>query len=191
MSTSPPYDQVRCKRVGQHPDALAYPHLSWVEHKGMAKITREGIGQFLSAKRIAVIGVSRKPNEYSRLLFRELIKHEYDAIPVNSAAEELDGRVCFRSVKDITPTPERAVIVLPEDKTEQTVLDCAEAGIRDVWLHPLGSRGTRAILQAEQKGLNLITGLCLFMFLPKAAFIHKLHGGVLKLMGAYPKGKPS
>lgn len=151
------------------------------------KITRAEIGRFLSAKRIAVIGVSRKPQAFSRLLFQELLKQGYDAIPVNPVAEEIDGKACFKTIKDITPAPERAVIVLAKDKAEQAVLDCAAAGVRDIWLNRLSARDVGAILQAEQKGLNLITGLCLFMFLPNAGFIHRFHGGILKLVGAYPK----
>jgi predicted CoA-binding protein len=156
----------------------------------MAKVTRAAIGDFLAAKRIAVVGASRHEKEYSRSLFRELLKHGYDATPVNPYVEELDGRKCFKSVKDISPPPERALLVLPEDKTEQAVVDCADAGIKHVWLHRHVAGGvsdTRAIFRAEERGLNLITGFCMFMFLPHSPFVHRLHGGVMKLIGIYPK----
>jgi hypothetical protein len=156
----------------------------------MAKVTKVKIDEFLSAKRIAVIGPSRNHKEYSRSLFRELLKQGYDAIPVNPNIEELDGRKCFKNIKDISPAPERVLILLPEDKTEQAVLDCADAGIKDIWLHRHVAGGvsdTRAIYRAEEKGLNLITGFCMFMFLPKSSFFHKFHGGIMKLIGIYPK----
>jgi predicted CoA-binding protein len=156
----------------------------------MAKVTRAAIDSFLAAKRIAVIGASRNAKEYSRSLFQELLKHGYEAIPVNPYVEELDGKKCFKNVKDISPAPERALIVLPEEKTEQAVLDCADAGVTNVWLHRHVAGGvsdTRAIFRAEERGLNLITGFCMFMFLPKSSFIHRLHGGVMKLVGIYPK----
>lgn len=156
----------------------------------MAKVTRAAINDFLSARRIAVIGPSRNRKDYSRSLFRELLRHGYDAIPVNPNVEELDGRKCFKNIRDISPVPDRALILLPEDKTEQAVLDCADAGVKDIWLHRHVAGGvsdTRAIFRAEEKGLNLITGFCMFMFLPKAPLFHKLHGGVMKLIGIYPK----
>jgi uncharacterized protein len=156
----------------------------------MAKVTRRKIEEFLSAKRIAVIGASRNPKEYSRSLFQELLKHGYDAIPVNPNADELDGRKCRKNVKDISPAPERALILLPEDLTEQAVLDCAEAGVRDIWLHRHVAGGvsdTRAIFRAEEKGMNMITGFCMFMFLPKTSFFHKMHGYAMRLIGIYPK----
>jgi uncharacterized protein len=156
----------------------------------MAKVTRKKIDEFLSAKRIAVIGASRNKKEYSRSLFQELLKHGYDAIPVNPNADKLDGKKCHKNIKEIKPAPQRALILLPEDMTEQAVLDCAEAGVNDIWLHRHVAGGvsdTRAIFRAEEKGLNMITGFCMFMFLPKSSFYHKIHGGFMKLVGIYPK----
>ncbi len=156
----------------------------------MARVTRKAIQDFLSAKTIAVIGASRDKKTYAAALFDELLRHGYDAIPVNPNAETIGDRRAFGSVREIQPPPERALVLLPEDKTEQAVLDCAEAGIRHVWLHRHVAGGvsdTRAIDRAEEKGLNLITGYCMFMFLPRAAFFHKLHGGVLKLLRIYPR----
>ena len=156
----------------------------------MAKVTKSRINEFLSAKRIAVIGPSRNQKEYSRMLFKELLKQGYDAIPVNPNIDELEGRKCYQNIKDINPVPERALILLAEDKTEQAVLDCAEAGIKDIWLHRHVAGGvsdTRAIYRAEEKGLNLITGFCMFMFLPKSNWFHKFHGNIMKLIGIYPK----
>ena len=156
----------------------------------MAKVTKVKIDEFLSAKRIAVIGPSRNQKEYSRSLFRELLKQGYDAIPINPNVEELDGRKCYKNISDISPIPERALILLSEDKTEQAVLDCADAGMRDIWLHRHVAGGvsdTRAIYRAEEKGLNLITGFCMFMFLPKSGWFHKFHGGIMKLIKIYPK----
>jgi predicted CoA-binding protein len=156
----------------------------------MAKVTRKTINDFLSAKRIAVIGLSRNSKEYSRSLFKELLKHGYEAIPVNPLVDEIEGYKCFKNVKDISPAPERALILLSEDKTEQAVVDCADAGITNVWLHRHVAGGvsdTRAIFRAEERGLKLITGFCMFMFLPNAPVFHKIHGTIMKLVGVYPK----
>ncbi len=156
----------------------------------MAKVTRAAIDEFLGAKTIAVIGASRDEKTYSGMLFAELLKHGYDAIPVNPNAGEIAGRKAVKSVGEIQPTPERALILLPEDKTEQAVIDCADAGIKKVWLHRHvggGVSDTRAIFRAEERGLQLITGFCMFMFLPRTGFVHKLHGGFMKVVGAYPR----
>ncbi len=153
-------------------------------------VTKAAIDNFLAAKRIAVIGPSRSQKTYSRMLFRELLEHGYDVIPVNPNAEEIEGIRCFKRIGDITPAPERAVIILPEGLTEQAVLDCAAAGVKDVWLHRHVAGGvsdTRAISRAGEKGVNLITGYCMIMFLPKAPLLHRFHGVLLKIIGRYPK----
>ncbi len=156
----------------------------------MAKVTRQAIADFLAAKSMAVIGASRDQKEYSHALLLELLRHGYDATPVNPNAQEIAGRRCYARVKEVQPLPERALIVLPEDKTEQAVLDCAEAGIKEVWLHRHvggGVSDTRAIYRAEEHGIHLITGFCMFMFLPQANWFHKMHGGFMKLVGVYPR----
>jgi uncharacterized protein len=153
----------------------------------MAKPSQATVDRFLAAKRIAVIGVSRATGQFSRMLFRELLKQGYDAIPVNPSTAEIDGKTCHKSVQDISPIPDRAVIILPADKTEQALIACADAGIRDVWLLPLSTCSDHLLAQAHQRNVNLIAGVCMFMFLPNAAFIHRFHGGILKMFRAYPR----
>jgi len=152
--------------------------------------TKKQIDEFLSCKRIAVIGMSRTKLEYSRMLMDEYKSGGYEIIPINPAADEIAGVKCYKNIKDVKPKPERAIMLLPADKTEQAIIDCAAAGIKDVWLHShiaAGVQNTKAIYQAEANKMNLITGHCPMMFLHKAMFLHKLHGGVLQLIGAYPK----
>ncbi len=152
--------------------------------------TKKQIDEFLSGKRIAVIGMSRTKMEYSRMLMKEYAAAGYEIIPVNPAADNIEGVKCYRNIMDIKPKPDRAILLLPPDKTEQAMLDCAAAGVKDVWLHSHiagGVQNTKAIYQAEANKMNLITGFCPMMFLAKSMFLHKIHGGVLKLMGAYPK----
>jgi predicted CoA-binding protein len=152
-------------------------------------VTQESIRDFYSAKRIALVGVSRNKGEYSRRLFADLRQRGYDVVPVNPQATEIEGQRCYARVQDVAPPVERAILVVPPDKSEQAVLDCAAAGVKDVWLHnhiAAGVQNTRAIYQAEQHGLRLITGFCPFMFMPATAFFHRMHGFVLKVLRAYP-----
>ena len=155
----------------------------------MSEVTRAQIEDFLGGRRVAVIGVSRNKMAYSRRLWGELRKHGYEALAVNPKVAQLEGGVCYPNIKEITPSPERAVIVLPAEKTEQAVRDCADAKVKDIWLHQApGSKADAGALRvAQEQGLNLITGWCLFMFLPRSAVIHQCHGGLLKLLRAYPK----
>ena len=63
----------------------------------------ERVRDFLSQKRLAFVGVSRQPKDYSRALFREFGARGYDAVPVNPAIAEIEGCRCFARVQDIEP----------------------------------------------------------------------------------------
>jgi len=50
--------------------------------------TLQDIQSFLDLKRLAVVGVSRNPTDFTRVLFREFRNRGYDAVPVNPAVRE-------------------------------------------------------------------------------------------------------
>jgi predicted CoA-binding protein len=156
----------------------------------MAIVTRKTIEDFYAGKRLAVVGVSRSQSDYSRGLFRELVKRGYEVIPVNPHVKSVEGKKCFSSVKAIKPAVDRVIILLPPDKSEQAVEECMAAGVKNIWLHQHIARGvanTRVIYLCEKSGISLIAGFCPFMFMPGTALLHRFHGSVLRLMGAYPK----
>jgi hypothetical protein len=55
------------------------------------------VEDFLALHRIAMVGVSRNPEDFSRKLFREMCERGYDMVPVNLVAEEIDGRECLEN----------------------------------------------------------------------------------------------
>ena len=153
-------------------------------------VTRKTIDDFFAIKRMAMIGVSRDKNSYSRRLMADMQAKGYEVLAVNPNTESVDGQKCYKSVADISPLPEAAIMLLPPDKTEAAMAECAKAGVKKVWMHNhimAGVQNTRAIYEAEKGGISLITGFCPFMFLPGTAFFHKMHGAVIKLFGQYPK----
>ncbi len=134
---------------------------------------------FLRARRIVVVGVSRDEKDFSRMIFRELVRRGHDCVPVNPALPSADGRACFPRVQDVWPPPDAALLLTPPARTEQVLRDCAEAGIRRVWLHRgggVGAASPAAIAFCEAAGIEVIRDLCPFMALPGAAFPHRVHG---------------
>ena len=49
------------------------------------------VNGFLGHERIAFIGVSRNPEDFSRQLFRDMEARGYDMVPVNFGADEIEG----------------------------------------------------------------------------------------------------
>jgi predicted CoA-binding protein len=148
------------------------------------------IEDFLAQKRIAMIGVSRNPKEFSAVLFQELQKRGYDMVPVNPKASEVLGLHCFARVQDIQPPVDGALLMTSALVTDSVVLDCAAAGIRRVWLYSAGNKGavtTSAVELCQENGIEVVPGQCPFMFLPHAGGVHRFHGFIRKVTGRFPK----
>ncbi len=105
------------------------------------KATRETIEDFLAQKRIAMVGLSREGQDFSVNLFKELRRRGYDVVPVNPKMTELWGPQCFARVQDIQPPVDGALLMTSPSVTEAVVRDCAEAGIRRVWMYRAVGQG--------------------------------------------------
>ncbi len=157
------------------------------------RVTRQEIAAFLSHKRIAAIGVSRNPTDFTCNLVREFRKQGYEVIPVNPAADELEGARCFERVQDIERAVAAALVLTSPAATESVVRDCVAAGITHIWMYGTsGAGGAGAVSQAavdfcREHSVKVVIGECPFMFLPKAGFPHRVHGFIRKITGSYPR----
>jgi len=133
---------------------------------------------FLELSRIALVGLSRNPGDFSRAVFRELLARGYDVVPVNPALGEVEGRRCWGRVRDIAPPVQGAILLTPPARTAEAVRDCLAAGVRELWLHRgagAGSATPEAIEVARAAGVEPLTGLCPFMALEGAGWFHQVH----------------
>jgi predicted CoA-binding protein len=156
----------------------------------MAKTTMKQIDDFLALKRIAIVGVSHNPREFSYALWQEFRQRRYQALPVNPKAKELDGQPCYARVQDIKPAVEGVLIMTKSRVTEQIVHDCAEAGVKHVWMYGGAAPGAvnkAALAFCEAKGIDVVAGYCPYMFLPGGSFIHAPHRWIKKLNRSYPR----
>ena len=97
---------------------------------------KEAATEFLGNKRIAVTGVSRKPKDHgSNTVYKRLRDRGYDVFPVNPNADEVEGAVSYHDLKSIPGGVDAVVIATAPDKAEDTMRECAELGIKHVWMH--------------------------------------------------------
>lgn len=152
--------------------------------------TRERIDDFLSQKRLVLVGVSRNQHDFTRGLFREFCRRGYDIVPVNPNLSEVEGRTCYRRVQDVTPPVEGVLVMTSPAATDQVVRDCAEAGVNRVWMYRAAGAGAvskNAIEFCKSKNIGVVPGECPYMFFRDAGFIHKVHGFIRQLTGTLPK----
>lgn len=141
--------------------------------------SREDARAFLAARRIALVGLSRREQDFSRMVLRELARRGYDVVPVHPGMKEAEGRTCYPRIQDVRPAPEAALLMTAPAVTEEVVRGCAEAGVRRVWMHRgagPGAASEGAIAFCEAHGIAVVRDLCPFMALPGAGFPHRVHG---------------
>lgn len=151
--------------------------------------SRALIDEFLALPRIAMIGVSRKSKHFSRMLFRSLLDKGYDVIPVNPALKEVDGKPCAASIAGCDGVAGALLMTSPK-LTEAIVRECADAGVKIVWMYSAigtGAVSEIAVRFCENHGIRVIAGGCPYMFLEGRSFPHNVHAAVLKLFGCYPR----
>ena len=147
---------------------------------------REPIDTFFSSPAYAVIGVSANRRKFGNIVYRTMKEKEFTVFPVHPTLEIVEGDACWNSLKNLPDEVQSVVTVIPPAITRNVIRECAERGISSIWMQP-GSASEEAIKEAEGKGLVVIHGHCILMFLEPVSSYHALHRWVSKLVGAYPR----
>ena len=151
------------------------------------------VQDFLTQKKIAIIGVSDKRETGCNEAYKRFKQTGYQVYAVNPRISTYDGQVCYPDLKSI-PEKVDAVFVLTSPKvTEQVVQQCVDLGIKHVWMHCM--MGTKPGLQAgassvsasavemcKANGIAVIPGACPNQFL-KPDFGHKMMRGMWGMFG--------
>ncbi len=83
-------------------------------------------------KSVAVVGASNAPEKYGYIILKNILDAGFggSVYPVNPKATEILGRPCTRSVAELPPGVDLAVIIIPAKAVPQAVADCGQRGIR-------------------------------------------------------------
>jgi predicted CoA-binding protein len=152
---------------------------------------KEAAAQFLSARRIAVTGVSRNPQGHgSNAVYQRLRARGYEVFAVNPQAETVEGDPCYHDLASIPGGVEAVVIGTRPDHAENTVRECVDLGIAQVWMHRSfggGSVSATATAYGREHGIRVIDGGCPLMFGPASDPGHKVMCTLFKLTGKVPR----
>jgi predicted CoA-binding protein len=147
------------------------------------------IREFLGLKRFAIAGLSHSPDHFSRTLWREFRARSYEVVPVNPSWAAIDGERCYARVQEVVPPVEGVLLMTPPAATGAVVRDCAEAGVKLVWMYRAGGIGAvspEAVGFCSTHHITVIPGECPMMFLDGAGWVHQAHGWVRRITGRYP-----
>jgi uncharacterized protein len=138
----------------------------------------EAASAFLTNKRIAVTGVSRKPKEHgANTVYKRLRDRGYEVFAVNPNTDRVEGDHSYHDLKNIPGGVDAVVIATAASHADDTMRECAELGIHQVWMHRgpgPGSVSKTATTYGRDHGITVIDGGCPCMFGPTADFGHKV-----------------
>jgi uncharacterized protein len=156
----------------------------------MPKI-KEAASEFLANKRVAVTGVSREAKGHgSNVVYQRLRERGYEVFAVNPNADVVESDPTYRDLRSIPGGVDAVVIGTRPEIAEETMRECAELGIKHVWMHRgpgVGSVSKAATDYGRERGIAVIDGGCPCMFDPTADLGHKAMRLVFTLTGNVPK----
>jgi predicted CoA-binding protein len=140
---------------------------------------KKAASEFLANKRVAVTGVSRneKAGHGSNVVYRRLRERGYEVFPVNPNADEVEGVRSYKDLRSISGGVDAVVIGTRPERAEDTMRECAELGIKQVWMHRgpgAGSVSPAATEYGRRHGITVIDGGCPCMFGPTADLGHRV-----------------
>lgn len=151
---------------------------------------RQAAEQFLAHRRIAVTGVSRTPGGHGgNVVYKRLRDRGYEVFAVNPNAREVEGDPAWPDLTSIPGGVDAVVLATRPDVAEQTMRECVDLGIGQVWVHRAlgaGSMSEAAVRYGRERGVQVIDGGCPLMFEPCDDGGHRFMRGVLTWMGKVP-----
>ena len=156
-------------------------------------IEQATVDEFLSQRRIAVVGASDDKQNFGGAILRALRDHGYDAVGVNPNATTAAGVPCWPDLASV-PGPVDGVIVMVSAGSSADVVRAAiPRGVTRVWLfRGIGGRGAMtddAVALCREHDVNVVAGACPLMFLEPVGFGHRMHRSVRRLKGAVERPK--
>ncbi len=151
----------------------------------------DAASEFLAHKRVAVTGVSRDPKGHGgNVVYKRLRDRGYEVFPVNPNAAQVEGDTCYTDLRSIPDGVEAVVIGTTPEVAEETMRECAELGIKHVWMHRgpgAGSVSKAAADYGRGQGIAVIDGGCPCMFAPTADMGHRAMRVFLTMSGNVPR----
>ena len=116
-------------------------------------------------------------------------RRDLEQFAINPNAPEAEGDTTYPDLKSVPGGVEAVVIGTKPERAEATIHECAELGIKHVWMHRGfggGSVCADATVVGRENGIQVIDGGCPLMFGPTADVGHK----IMKVMLGFTKNVP-
>ncbi|HEX7345122.1 MAG TPA: CoA-binding protein [bacterium] len=125
-----------------------------------------------SLQPLAVVGVSSTGQGFGTIALKELRKAGIEAYAVNPKGGEWKGERLYESLRMLPKSAQAAVILTRGAGALKAVDECAQAGVKSVWLQG-GSNTAEIRKRCSELKLEALHGECVLMRV--SGFPHSLH----------------
>lgn len=140
------------------------------------------IEQFVSSKRIAVVGMSRSGKKFGNMAAKELKAKGYEIYSVHPEAVEIDGFTCSPNLQSLTGKIDGVWISIPPKNVPPVLEEAAQIGLKNIWLQQ-GAWSAEVQQTIDQLQLPVVTKKCIMMYAPPVKSVHKFHRTIVGIFG--------
>jgi uncharacterized protein len=142
------------------------------------------IQDFISGKRIALVGASRSndKNKFGNFAATELKQRGYEVYLVHPQADTINGEVSYPNLGALPGKVDGVLVILPATKSTPVLQEAAALGIRNVWLQQ-GGESPELIELGERLKLNMVTHKCILMYAQPVRSFHTIHRFIARVTG--------
>ena len=124
------------------------------------KHSDDQIRNFLSMRKVAVIGLSKNSSKAAHYVPKYLSDNGYDIKPVNPTTDEILGKTCYSSVSEIQEEVEIIDVFRPSEQVLSIIHDAIKKKPKVIWLQE-GIHNSEAEELARKEGINVVFNRCM------------------------------
>lgn len=124
------------------------------------KHTDDQIHDFLSMRKVAVIGMSKHSSKAAHYVPKYLSENGYNIIPVNPTTDEILGKRCYDSVSEIGEEVDIVDIFRPSNQVLTVIRDAIKKKPKVIWLQE-GIHNSEAEELARKEGIDVVFNRCM------------------------------
>ena len=140
------------------------------------------IDQFVSSKRIAIVGMSRGGKKFGNMAAKELKAKGYEIHPVHPEATEIDGFTCSPDLQSLAEKVDAVWISIPPGNVPPVLEEAAQMGLKNIWLQQ-GAWSAEVQQTIDRLQLPVVTKKCIMMYAPPVKSVHQFHRTIKGIFG--------
>ena len=118
------------------------------------------IKNFLTLKKVAVIGMSRTESKAAHFVPKYLSENGFDIIPINPNSDEILNRKCYKEITEVDGEIDIVDVFRPSEDVLPFVKEAIKKNPKVIWLQE-GIHNEEAESLAREHGIDVVFNRCM------------------------------